>query len=204
MNKGEFLAYNTYSGWNNKRIMQKYFIPYFTQHSARESLLILDNHGSHVADVVTNEFEKSNINCLHLAPNTTAITQPVDVEIGATIKGRIKGYFEEWIVDSWDNKKDFFKYNEKKKKYTYQAPTKELIVGWILRAYEETSKRTIINGNYLLIFFNKILGFEKAGVFEKNQQKKNVNEKVNDLYIVHDIEEFVHIEKAFFFCLSIY
>jgi len=33
MERGEFLASHTYSGWNNKRIMEKYFVPLETQHS---------------------------------------------------------------------------------------------------------------------------------------------------------------------------
>lgn len=152
--KGEFLAYNTYSGWNNKHIMQKYFVPYYTQYAVQNSLLILDNHGSHTTDVVTREFENKGIKYLHLAPNTTAICQPVDVEIGAFIKGRIKSAFQDWIIDSWDEDNNFVKFDAKKKKYTYKAPTKEMIVKWILNAYEEASRRTVSNGNhtfYLLV-----------------------------------------------------
>jgi len=48
----------------------------------------------------------------HLAPNTTSISQPVDVGIGGVIKGKIKNYFEEWVIDNWEND-DFVKYNEK-------------------------------------------------------------------------------------------
>lgn len=140
----------TYSGWNNKRIMKEHFIPYYKQHSSADSLLLLDNHGSHITDSVTQAFESNEIKYLHLAPCTTPICQPVDVEIGGTIKAKIKSYYEEWLLNSWEEN-DFFKYNEKKKKYTYKAPTRSLIIEWINRAYLETTRQTVINGNTLIL-----------------------------------------------------
>jgi len=70
----------------------------------------------------------------HLAPNTTAISQPVDFEIGAVIKGKIKTYLQKWLMDSWESE-GFVKSHQKKNKYTYQAPTKESVGNG---AYEET------------------------------------------------------------------
>ena len=43
--------------------------------------------------------------------------------------------------------------------------------------------------------FNNVLGFKKAGVFDVEQQNIIINEKLKDLYIMHEIEEFVHIGK---------
>lgn len=106
--------------------MEKFFFPYFDKHSARNSLLILDNHGSHVTDIVTETFDENDIKYFHFAPNTP-ICQPVDVEVGAVIKAKIKSYFEEWIVEGWETD-NFAKYNAKKNKYTYQASNKALII----------------------------------------------------------------------------
>jgi len=143
--KEELLAYRTYSGWNNKRIMMEYFVPYFLKHCPANHLLILDNHGSHVSNQITSVFDEKNIKYLHHAPNSTLICQPVDVEIAAAIKAKIKSYFENWLVESWEEE-GFYTFNEKKNKYKYKAPTRELIIKWVLLAYEETSKQTILNG----------------------------------------------------------
>lgn len=40
-----------------------------------------------------------------------------------------------------------------------------------------------------------ILGFRKSGITDKAQQDIILNGRLQDLYIVHDIEEFTHIEK---------
>ena len=97
-------------------------------------------------------------------------------------------------MDSWETE-GFVKYDEKKEKYTYQAPTKESVVRWIPRAYEETIPRTIKNGNFLSILWVKFLGFKKAGGFDNEQQNLILNEGLKLLYIVNEKDEFVHIEK---------
>ena len=138
-------ALRSYSGWNNKRLMKEYFIPYFKTYSVNNSLLLLDNHGSHTADSTVKAFEENEIKVINLAPNTTCISQPVDVGVGGVIKGKIKNFFEEWVVDNWENN-NFMKYDEKKKKYKFTAPSKNQVVEWIIRAYEEISLSTVRKG----------------------------------------------------------
>ena len=134
--------------------MKDHYIPFFRANSTLNSLLLLDNHGSHIADGTIEIFEKEKINYLCLAPNTTPLTQPVDVGIGGVIKSKIKKYFEEWLIDSWESDDTFVVYNEKKKKkYKYNAPSKDLIIKWILRAYEEMAKSTIISGKLKKYFY---------------------------------------------------
>lgn len=135
----------SYSGWNCTRIMQRYWNPYFIKNVPPNSLLMLDNHASHVSDGTVESFHDRGINYIHLTPNTTCIAQPVDLGIGGTIKGKIKRYYEDWVIENWEsNEKEFIKYNKKKNKYTFKAPDRNLITRWIIRAYEETERRTII------------------------------------------------------------
>jgi len=174
--------------------MSKYYIPFYKDNSVSRSLLLLDNHGSHTSDTTSKAFEDNDIKHLYLAPNTTCVSQPVDVGIGGVIKGKIKGYFEDWVIDNWENN-TFVKYNEKKKKYTYTAPNRDLIVNWILRAFDETSKETIIKGKKIFMIYLIMLAFDRAGVCNKEQQVEILNNKIKDLFITHDNEEFVHVEK---------
>jgi len=48
--------------------------------------------------------------------------------------------------------------------------------------------------NYIIIILN-ILFFDRAGVTGQSQQSIIVNKKVKDLYIIHELDEFLHIEK---------
>lgn len=53
---------NTYSGWMNKRVMEKYYIPYYKENAKiEESLLIFDNHSSHVCDDTIAALEENEI-----------------------------------------------------------------------------------------------------------------------------------------------
>ena len=65
--------------------------------------------------------------------------------------------------------RSFMKENEKKSKYTYQAPTKESAVGWILRASEETEQKTIKNGKFMKHTLNNLIEFNCHSILiEKN------------------------------------
>jgi len=82
--------------------MEKYCVPYFVQHSSPNSLLILDNYGSHTCNEVTSAFEAQKRDYLHLAPSITPICQPIDIGVGSVIKGKIKKYHDEWVLNSWE------------------------------------------------------------------------------------------------------
>jgi len=102
-------------------------LPFFANNTGPDSLLIMDNFSAHISDDTVKELDSHNIKHLCLAPNTTPICQPVDVGIGGTIKSKIKKYFHESLIEIWEITQDFFIYNEKKKKYKVQSPSRELI-----------------------------------------------------------------------------
>jgi hypothetical protein len=74
-----------------------------------------------------------------LAHNTTAICQPID---------------RQWVVDSWDEEEDFVVYNEKKKKYKVKKPKRSLVIEWILKAYNEIKRETILKSKPILFYYH--------------------------------------------------
>jgi len=102
----------------------------------------MDNCSSHVSDKVTEKLKENSISYLHLAPYTTPICQPVDIQVGAMIKGKIKYYFEEWLMENMENE-TLISYDEKKKKYRFVSPNRDQIVKWVLRAYDEVDRGRI-------------------------------------------------------------
>ena len=75
---------------------------------------------SQVLDGTVESFHSNGINYIHLAPNTTCISQPIDLGTGGTIKTKIKRYYEEWVIDSWENNEgEFVKHDKKKNKYSF-------------------------------------------------------------------------------------
>lgn len=144
---------NTYSGWMNKQIMEKYYIPYFkanTKHD--ESLLIFDNHAAHVCNATIAALEENEIEYLNLVPNTTPICQPMDVMVGASLKGKIKRYFEDWLIE---NEETIITFDEKKKKGRFTSPDKVMILEWIWKGYREMGKKLIMESNFFVDFLLK-------------------------------------------------
>jgi len=185
-----------YTAWNTKRVMEKFYIPYYSKFAHPSSFLIFDNHSSHVSDDTTKILDEKNIKFLPLAPNTTPLCQPVDVGIGCIIKGKIKNYFQQWLIDSWENDADFIQRHPKKEnKYVFKIPHKSLIVKWVIQAYEETTPKTIIDSKFFLFLLFKFLGFYKSGVNDTVQQGEILSNKLKSLYISYNLEDFIHIEK---------
>ena len=158
--QSQLIACQTFSGWNNKRVMEKFYLPFYQRNTSRDSLLIFDNHGSHICDDTVKVLKTNNIQHLPLAPNTTPICQPVDIGIGGVIKAKIKTFFQNWIIDNWEYNESFMKkHPTKKDKYLFPIPTKELVIKWILQAYEEIDKKVIIESNILkqtdFIYFHR-------------------------------------------------
>lgn len=147
---GAYVCQN-YTAWVNKRTMRNHFIPYYKDYATKDdSLLILDNCGSHVADEVINDLNKEKLSYIFLAPNATPLLQPVDISIGRSIKQIVKNQFHDWMVENFEN---IVEYNEEKKKYKFMSPTKSLMVQWILQAYERINS-DLIKKSKFYIYYN--------------------------------------------------
>jgi len=138
--KNNIAVFQNYTAWNNNRIMEKYFVPFYAKYTHPNSILIFDNHSSHVSNSTTKALKERNITHINLAPNATPLLQPIDIQIGADIKSKIKSYSEEWIIE---NEKEIITYDIKKKKHVVKAPSKSLIIEWVAKAYQEINLKMI-------------------------------------------------------------
>ena len=186
-------AIHNYSGWVNKRVMENHFLPFYQSLVSPKSLLIFDNCSAHVNDDIINEMEKKKINYFPLAPNTTSITQPVDFSIGRSLKAKIRQQFDDWLETNFD---EIVEYNETKNKYKFKSPTKALIIEWTLNAYKEMDSNLVKDGNIFSFFILFIfLAFKFTGITDDRQRKSIIDEKVMDLFVSYDTDEYIHLEK---------
>ena len=147
------MALQNYTAWCTQRVMKEFYIPYFQRKASKKHMLIMDNFSAHSCDGTIESLEKKNINYLFLAPNTTPITQPVDISIGGTLKCKIKKYFEEWLIE---NNEKVLTFNNTKKKYQFLSPNRNQIVEWILKAYSEIDRNLVIESRILSFYYIKL------------------------------------------------
>lgn len=92
-------AVQNFTAFNRSRIMSKFWIPYYVKNAYPGSLLTFDNHSSHVCDATSSALDDEGVHYLNLPANTTPICQPVDIQIGADLKAKIKSYYENWLLE---------------------------------------------------------------------------------------------------------
>src|SRR5690349_8816790 len=109
--------------------MTKYYIPYFQKYAIPNSLLIMDNFSAHSTNETIEAFEGNNIKYTYLAPNTTPITQPVDIQIGRCIKANIKKMFEDWLLE---NEEEMIYFDKTKKEHKFKSPTRDLLLKLVI------------------------------------------------------------------------
>ena len=154
MEKSGMKVYQKYTAWMNNRVMTKYYLPYYREKTKTiPSLLVLDNCAAHCHNDVIKELNdaKTGVAHLHLAPNTTPICQPVDISIGRSLKSKVREQFENWLVNNFE---ELVEYDSAKGKYKFKAPTKALIIEWVLRAYEGISSEVIRKSTVNLLKIN--------------------------------------------------
>jgi len=136
---------HNYSGWMNKRTMVNHYLPYLENFVQKKNyLFIFDNCSAHVADATIEELTNNKWNYMPLAPNTTPICQPIDISVGRSIEIKIRNQFENWLIEKFDF---LVNYNEEKNKYTFQSPTKSLIIEWIIKALRDVDPNLVKKSN---------------------------------------------------------
>lgn len=98
-------GYNTSpSGWFNMQVFDDWFekiiMPYFRRSpNENPKILLGDNLASHVSPFVIRQCEKMNIRFVLLPPNSTGLTQPLDVAFFKPLKLK-------WaeVLEGWKNK----------------------------------------------------------------------------------------------------
>jgi len=74
-------------------------LPYFSTINANKKVIIGDNLASHVSEEVIKSFAENGISFVLLPPNTTHLTQPLDVAFFRPLKLKWRD-----VLRSWKNK----------------------------------------------------------------------------------------------------
>jgi len=104
--------------------------------STRPCILTMDNVSFHHSNEITRALREQNVTISNFPPNTTCRLQPLDHSINGVVKNKLDEYWNEYM-DRIDIPRT--------KAGNLQRPSKELILEWITRAFDELKPLTIIN-----------------------------------------------------------
>ncbi|XP_033102406.1 jerky protein homolog-like [Anneissia japonica] len=93
----------TKSGWFDMETFERWFFEIFIPHTADKpgvKVLVRDNLASHFSVDVVNKAKEANIYFTSLPPNTTHLTQPLDVAFFRPAKIMWKSILDKWRVES--------------------------------------------------------------------------------------------------------
>lgn len=135
------------SGWFDTNLFEDWFfsilVPYFESLSEGPKALIGDNLASHISYNVITKCEEMNIKFILLPPNSTGLTQPLDVCVFRPIKGAWRGVLQQW------------------KKHNKGVVRKEIFPRLLNQALVSIAKNTETNIR---------AGFEATGIFPLDKQ----------------------------------
>lgn len=95
------LGLATSSGWMNSELFvttMKHFIKHTSSSKENPSLLIMDNHESHLSIEALDLAKENGVTILTLHPHTSAKLQPLDVGIYSPFKSYYNAAMESWLL----------------------------------------------------------------------------------------------------------
>ncbi|XP_047020138.1 uncharacterized protein LOC124636298 [Helicoverpa zea] len=95
------LGLATQSGWMNKELFvktMKHFITHTNSRKDNPSLLILDNHESHISIEALNLAKDNGVTILTVPPHTTGKIQPLDVGVFGPFKTAYNKAVDSWMM----------------------------------------------------------------------------------------------------------
>jgi hypothetical protein len=105
------------------------------ENSSRPCILTMDNVSFHHSDAITNALRGQNVTLSYFPPNTTCRLQPLDHSINGVIKNKMDEYWNEYMDQHDLPRTDAG---------NLQRPSKEIILDWITRAFEELKSESIM------------------------------------------------------------
>lgn len=136
------------SGWFDMQIFEDWFLeivlPYFNSKGPSKKVIVGDNLASHVSEAVIKSCEQNNIRFVLFPPNSTHLTQPLDVAFFRPLKQKWRN-----SLRTWKNK-----YNGVLPKTHFPAVLKQTM-----------------NELNASIKQNLILGFEECGIYPLDSNK---------------------------------
>ncbi len=92
------------SGWFTREIFEDWFskivLPYFRHCGPGPKVLLGDNLGSHISFEIILRALQENIRFILLPPNSTHLTQLLDVSVFRPLKQSWRVVFEEWKLEN--------------------------------------------------------------------------------------------------------
>lgn len=89
------------TGWMNAELfveVMRHFIKHTSSSPENPSLIIMDNHESHLSIQALDLAKQAGVTVLTLHPHTTAKMQPLDVGLNAPFKGYYNGAIDSWMM----------------------------------------------------------------------------------------------------------
>jgi hypothetical protein len=129
--------------------MSKYYVKFFYTHArySDDSVLIMDNFSAHFSDEVCTEFSNFNVRTLSLAPNSTSVLQPLDVSVMRPFKRAVRAAYRDWILCRTKA------FKETNLPLSSRAPKDEVVVSWILDAWDSIKSNVVVESELMQILF---------------------------------------------------
>lgn len=133
------------------------------------ALLVWDSVRGHLTDAVKDLLSRRNVDVAVIPSGLTPVLQPLDKCINKPFKAKVRAQYEAWIVNGP------FTYTLSGKK---QAPSKEMMLRWIDRAWNEIPVELITKSfkscgitNALGGITNALDGTEDEAVWEEERDE---------------------------------
>ncbi len=69
------------------------------QEDGVQPVLLLDSYRCHMMALVVSRIEAMGVHVIHILGGCTGLTQPLDVDINQSFKGRCSRMWEEWLTN---------------------------------------------------------------------------------------------------------
>ncbi|GBP27162.1 hypothetical protein EVAR_15935_1 [Eumeta japonica] len=89
------------TGWMNSDLfpeVMKYFVKVTASTKENPSLLIVDNHDSHLAPAVLNIAKDNGVTLLTIPPHSSHILQPLDVSVFGPLQTYYNAAMDSWLM----------------------------------------------------------------------------------------------------------
>ena len=122
----------------------------------------MDSFRAHLTDAVKDLLDRRNVNVAVIPGSLTPLLQPLDKCINKPFKAKVRSQYEAWMVNGP------FTYTPPGKK---RAPSKEMVLRWIDRAWSEISADLISRSFKSCGIHNALDGTEDDAVWDDEEEE---------------------------------
>ena len=133
------------------------------------ALLVWDSFRGHLTDAVKDLLSRRNVDVAVIPGGLTPVLQPLDKCINKPFKAKVRAQYEAWMVNGP------FTYTPSGKK---RAPSKEMVLRWIDRAWNEIPVELITKSFKSCDITNALDGTEDEAVSGRKSKKKKEKQKI--------------------------